>query len=386
MSEEKRAEEMVVRPDDDCSTKARSQMVDKEGNMEAAASLRGYKDKRSGVEYVHACVQQGEGKVRDDFEEKICEKLAKNTQTPSRSSHASQTGRDCSTQVVKRGFALGNSEIDRKVDVGEYVDSEETQMVKSRSITKIQKICRRFLARQHAFGLRKSIMDAFEEEQRFLAEFEKEEKEQYEREVERRTNPRTAADFEILYNELDNWRHHETLAIKSNKNTDDETRKTLLKELLEKEVELLQKIDRMKAIASKENREKRIRKMLENFSAPKKWQISNGDTAVVHTELTQRAAELKDLYIALRNNDFSIDDRLKVLLHVKWTVKEFDNELIRDLIDLLDREADLLNRGRKGSAMQGLRRRILSLFLELIQTPQFNPEAAKISSGEDPKI
>ena len=42
----------------------------------------------------------------------------------------------------------------------------------------------------------------------------------------------------------------------------------------------------------------------------------------------------------------TIDERLDVLLHVKWTVKEFDCNLTRDIVDLIDREADLLNRYR----------------------------------------
>ncbi len=42
----------------------------------------------------------------------------------------------------------------------------------------------------------------------------------------------------------------------------------------------------------------------------------------------------------------TVDERLDVLLHVKWTVKEFDCDLTREIVELIDREADLLNRGR----------------------------------------
>ena len=71
-----------------------------------------------------------------------------------------------------------------------------------------------------------------------------------------------------------------------------------------------------------------------------------------------------------------MDERLDVLLHVKWTVKEFDCILTRELVDLIDREADLLNRGRPEASLDGLRKRILNLFLQFIETPEFNPEAA----------
>ena len=73
----------------------------------------------------------------------------------------------------------------------------------------------------------------------------------------------------------------------------------------------------------------------------------------------------------------TIDERLDVLLHVKWTVKEFDCNLTRDVVELIDREADMLNRGRSEASLQGLRKRLANLFLQFIETPEFNPEAAR---------
>jgi hypothetical protein len=60
---------------------------------------------------------------------------------------------------------------------------------------------------------------------------------------------------------------------------------------------------------------------------------------------------------------------------VKWTVKEFDCKLTRDIVELIDREADLLNRGRREANLEGLRRRLSNLFLQFVETPEFNPEA-----------
>merc|ERR1711904_563702 len=64
-------------------------------------------------------------------------------------------------------------------------------------------------------------------------------------------------------------------------------------------------------------------------------------------------------------------------LHVKWTVKEFDCNLTRELVDLIDREADMLNRGRPERSFTGLRKRTANLFLQFIETPEFNPEAMR---------
>jgi len=73
----------------------------------------------------------------------------------------------------------------------------------------------------------------------------------------------------------------------------------------------------------------------------------------------------------------SIDERLDVLLHTKWTVKEFDCNLTREIVDLIDREADMLNRGRSEVSLEGLRKRLCNLFLQFVETPEFNPEAAR---------
>lgn len=96
----------------------------------------------------------------------------------------------------------------------------------------------------------------------------------------------------------------------------------------------------------------------------------------------------------------TVDERLQILLHVKFTAKEFDCNLTREIVDLIDREGDLISRGRSEKSLEGwllfnrksrddhltlqpfcimplgLRKRISGLFLQFIQTPEFNPEMA----------
>lgn len=64
----------------------------------------------------------------------------------------------------------------------------------------------------------------------------------------------------------------------------------------------------------------------------------------MHTPLTVRAAELQQLYRGLTLPSLTLDERLDVLLHVKWVAKEWDTNVTRELVELIDREADLLNR------------------------------------------
>lgn len=58
--------------------------------------------------------------------------------------------------------------------------------------------------------------------------------------------------------------------------------------------------------------------------------------------------------------------------------QEHDCKLTQDIVELIDREADLMMRGVKEASLEGLRKRISTLFLQYIKTPTFNPEAAKL--------
>ena len=101
------------------------------------------------------------------------------------------------------------------------------------------------------------------------------------------------------------------------------------------ETKLLQTIDKLKTTATEANREARVAKTLQKLAAPKRWQLANGKQVAVQTPLTARARELAQLYHGLRLPLVSLEERLDVLLHVKWTVKEFDCALTRELVDLV---------------------------------------------------
>ncbi|CAM6006610.1 unnamed protein product [Sphagnum balticum] len=100
---------------------------------------------------------------------------------------------------------------------------------------------------------------------------------------------------------------------------------------------------------------------------------SDGRITEVHTPFTIRAKELMDLYKGLKMKNISTDERLDILLNTKWTVKEWDCNLTREIVDLIDREANMLDRGRPEKSLEGLRQRLANLFLQFIEYPLFNP-------------
>ncbi len=190
-------------------------------------------------------------------------------------------------------------------------------------------------------------------------------------------HPRSKADFDVLYKELEAWRLHETTRIKNSGLPATEIREAL-EDLLSKEVKLLQTIDRLKIQASASNKITTTKQVLEKMSGPKEIGAANAEigTIEMHTPFTIRAKELAEYYHGLCLPNIPKPERIDLLLHVKYTVKEFDCDLTRDITDLIAREEDLLRRGRSDQSLDALRKRLANLFLQFVKTPQFNPEAA----------
>ena len=149
-------------------------------------------------------------------------------------------------------------------------------------------------------------------------------------------------------------------------------------ELLASETKALQSIQQLKFAASHNTTEEKTEKMLGLMAQPHKWVMSDGNIAQVQTPAVQRAKELLEFYKALSSPVVSVNQRLEVLLNVKWTIKAVEPcMLTKTLSDLLDREADLLNRGRPFKSMESLRFRIKNLFLQFIEDPAYNPRASE---------
>jgi hypothetical protein len=60
--------------------------------------------------------------------------------------------------------------------------------------------------------------------------------------------------------------------------------------------------------------------------------------------------------------NLTIDERLDILVNTKWTVKEWDCNLTREIVELIDREADMLNRGRPEKSLDGI---IIVIYLKV---------------------
>jgi hypothetical protein len=334
--------------------------------------LGGFRNKQVGTTYHHAVSQTAPMQKK----EIRSIRFHREVQTYEHRTRSTQCKVENGTQMSKKDLYIDTSKDVVKVPRRPYFSSADKAALVLEKTVIIQCHARGMFARRRARQLRREQHERLDLEEKEAERRQLEADLRHKREVERRMHPRTFEDFSVLYRELEAWRMNEAKRIQ-NSGFDEATQRAAQRELLHKETKLLQTIDKLKIQAHTRNRDAKIKKKLESMSQPKVWAQSDGETTTVHTPFTTRAKELMDLYSGLRLPLLTVDERLDVLLHVKWTVKEFDCNLTREIVDLIDREADMLNRGRPEKSFAGLRQRVANLFLQFMETPEFNPESMK---------
>ena len=331
----------------------------------------GFRNNRTGQIYHHAFSQT------DQSANYHPNKTERSVQTYQYETKSTVMMREFGVQMEKTGLYIDNRNDKIIYPSKKYFSSDMWKQQREEKTLYIQCQIRAWFARLTANALRKKRDDRDSELLRKQEELKQQEENKHKEEIARRMHPKQTKDFDILYNELEAWRLNETKKIKNSTVLKEEEKKLALQQLLHKETKILQQIDRLKIQASSKNKNEKINNFLRAMSDPKLWKRSDGRFTEVHTPFSTRAKELMDLYNGLRLPFLSTDERLDVLLHTKWTVKEFDCNLTREIVDLIDREADMLNRGRNEASLEGLRKRLSNLFLQFIETPEFNPEAAR---------
>ncbi|KAL6474354.1 hypothetical protein MHYP_G00179150 [Metynnis hypsauchen] len=333
--------------------------------------LGGYSHKVTKTEYHHAAVQTIPRRRPD----RGVEMFSRDTQTVELKSQAQQCTVNTSTQMTKIGCYVSNMK-DKLITPGTYITADEFHSKRLKAVIKIQTYFRRWQAMQLTAQLRldKELHLAWAEREERRKTEEKEE--QIRAEYHRRMNPEKKEDFALLYSALEKWRQEEVARI--NASLSEAERKAALCALLEQETQFISSIGCHHIAARERNQEKAVQAFLDKCAAPKTWRAFDGIMTQMDTPQSIRAKELRDLYSSINLQYFSQEERLDVLLTLKHTVKEHDCKLTQQIVELIDREADLLRRGVKESNLEGLRKRISTLFLQYIKTPTFNPQVAKL--------
>jgi hypothetical protein len=353
--------------------------------------MGGLREKNSGVIFHHAVVQAAPPPVSKWAN--APPRFSRDTQTPKPVTKSQQVKREGGAQTTRRDIHHDKA-YERVVTVKPYFTSEMNHEKKTEKAIEIQTTWRSALARKQASELRhERALAAAELEAEATRQYEAN-RAQQQADLARRMNPRSKEDFAILYDEVEAWRVAETNRINESyphtylpDHTPDPhgpnaaARRAAHVALQAKECELVATIERLRLVAAKESNELRAGTLLTKMSNPKPQPLTGkllGDTVIVETPFTKRALELKELFqaISLPPSAQSSDQRLDAILNVKFTVKEFTGALIDEIATLIDREADLLSRGRPQSSMEGLRTRMKSLFSTFCEDPAYNPGAA----------
>ncbi|XP_057589159.1 IQ and ubiquitin-like domain-containing protein [Hippopotamus amphibius kiboko] len=339
--------------------------------------LGGFRHKITGIEYHNAGTQT--------LPKKIPEKLntfCRDAQTVFQRKKLQQTANTTSTQMTKIGVYVSNI-TDKLLTPGKYFTAAEYHAKRLEAVIVIQTYYRQWHAKVVVENLKRQKMLRLQWEAEEELRKKREKEEWMKLDYYRRHNPQTKEDFELLYNALELWRQEELARI--NQSFTGAERKAALCELVEKETQIIASIGRHRYIAYTANQEASIQAFLDKCSAPKIWRRFDGKIIEMDTQFTIRARELQNIYNCILLKNVSQDERLDVLLTLKHTVKEHECKLTQEILELIDREVDLMMRGVKHENLEGLRKRIATLFFHYIKTPLFNPEVVRhLKVPQDP--
>lgn len=313
--------------------------------------LGGFVNKTNGSYYYHAYAQT------DQYKNKHITKEEREVQTYQYVTRSTKMHREFGTQMEAIGLYIDPRQ-DKVLIPTKYFDSDEWFSKRLTVVLFLQKMMRGFFARKTKRLYKEQEQKKREEKERAEEEERQKEEIKNKREIERRMHPKSKEDFMLLKKELEQWVHNETIRIKAS--TLSEEDKTLaLQELLHKEISLLQTIEKLKISANKENKTEKIEKFLAKMSADKEWVRHDGHPIEVETPLTKTAEKLEEQFKNL-NSSTSVDIRLKNLLEFKKLMEGYYEEnrcvLIQEIIALIERESDMLQRGRPDSSLEGKQR------------------------------
>eukprot|EP00595_Chromulina_sp_UTEXLB2642_P002877 CAMPEP_0196762738 /NCGR_PEP_ID=MMETSP1095-20130614/2679_1 /TAXON_ID=96789 ORGANISM="Chromulina nebulosa, Strain UTEXLB2642" /NCGR_SAMPLE_ID=MMETSP1095 /ASSEMBLY_ACC=CAM_ASM_000446 /LENGTH=291 /DNA_ID=CAMNT_0042114427 /DNA_START=545 /DNA_END=1420 /DNA_ORIENTATION=+ len=278
---------------------------------------------------------------------------------------------------MKREDLYLDSSRDKELLPKKYVTSDQVLAEKKLNCIIIQRYWRGVMARKRAKDIR---MRNHQRDEVIRQEYELQQKldrQKRDEDMNRRLHPKTEADFEILFNELEVWSRTEIAKINSSNKSVEEKQKAKLILLTEK-TSSIQSIQKLKQAANKDLTSYLLDKAFQKMAEPVKWELSSGDVALVETPQTLRAKDLMLMYNELCQPVKNVENRLAILERVKSEAMEFNHDTSNKLIYQISKEMDLLSRNRPVASMKELRELINSYFKDLIRIPEFNPRVSDV--------
>jgi IQ and ubiquitin-like domain-containing protein len=218
--------------------------------------LGGWHDTRNGRILLNASAQTRKLPKKDDG----IERNARDTQTVVVQHMKLQTRQDMSTQMTKPGVFVSRIE-DKMLKPRPYQTADQLLAIQISKAIIIQKYFRRWLGKRRFNEIKAAFDQRCEWEKQKEIERIQLLENRRKNDIERRLNPKSKDDFELLYSALEKWRNEEMSKINETKTG--AARKAALAMLVDQEAELIATIERYKIEAGKENKEKDIQKLLQ---------------------------------------------------------------------------------------------------------------------------
>eukprot|EP00984_Skeletonema_dohrnii_P014705 scaffold6219_cov106-Skeletonema_dohrnii-CCMP3373.AAC.8 len=187
--------------------------------------------------------------------------------------------------------------------------------------------------------------------------------------LQKRLNPRTQEDFDVLQSELLQWRRREERKILITCGNI-ERKKELTKALLIKETCLLRKIEALKNEAHSKVKANKVEQSILKMVQPKTWETSYGDV-IVETPETSLAREMKGIHDDVRKKIDKAPARIDLLQRIKLFLHRMHSSatLVKDILVLVNREIEILQRDTAelgNDMLEGMRMRLTNLFTKLV--------------------
>ncbi|TDG52438.1 hypothetical protein AWZ03_001268 [Drosophila navojoa] len=326
--------------------------------------LCGYQDTKTGKEYLDAFTQTGP--YFDKWKYKRYR--TRDTQTWEHKEKILNTAHEQSVQCYldKINIRYESTATDFEIIPGKYQTYAQIERAehKLKKILLIQRNWRRWILWKYihlrAAEYRRLVKNRLDEDERY----EKCVEQRVERNKKIKQFPRTNDDFDLLFAEISRWKRAELKRIAAN--YEGPARISEVNILLDKEISLLNGVERQRRLVHMAMEDFRNDQLLKKMGKPIEW-IGYNDTKI-HMDLlrTQRVRFLTEIYKDLRKTDDK-EKRLELLGRVMQLVAEescFPN--FAELFDLFDRERNLLLY-TKSCDVEILRKRQNILFFELIK-------------------
>ena len=327
--------------------------------------LGGYVSRKTGIEYHHGYTQTGPLHVKSSPDVFI-----RDTQTYWTRNRKIETKYSRATQMSNENVYIPNVE-DKILTSGPYETADEWERRRD-VLGKVRTIQRYFRAWKLRACLKKLCeeyrrrIQKEDEEQEFLRRADVERKK---REIIGKVFPRTKDDFSMLYSMVERWKKGELKRIISMSCSS--ARIAEVSVLLDKEIEMLQTIERYRKIVKDDMKIRKTEQFLRDIGDPLTWNSEYKNLPVsMDTLETQQGRLYRELYKSISNRHTSKEKHVKNLTNVRASLQDHNCEISNELVNLIDRACALLARGVDQNQLNALQMRIEALFLKHISTPE----------------